>query len=770
MIKALPLLAAALLVVTLTSLGIHWLEMELAVDGASEVILAVPAIWAVLVVAGISALIFRLTGFRLLTRQQLLLTAFAGALASPLLTQGFWHRMFGGVTTIPREGQLAKLTSLSDRLWPHGPNLAEGWITGATVIDAAHPQTLTVTALTAGEPVLATALVRATELPTGTVLKYALLADGVNATDVSAGNLTLGSLNRPSQADPLRVDGAESIGGYGYVVPPSVSGSWRLDLRLSGPGSVEVQRVQLHSVAAVENALAGARSADRGLSAAHQVVPWSAWRDPLIAWGSFLGLLFCATYAVNAIMRKQWIDAERFPLPIGRAWSMLVGAEVDQPSPWRSPWLLVPAGVTCLWCLLRWAHQLNPGIPDLGLAISLKDHLRDPAWGDMWGITFSLSAICIGTALFFEVGLLGSMLVGFALFRCMFWLGERSGLNTDTAYPWRFEQQVGAFVAYGLIILVSARRHLIAMFGQVVRGTWQPVDGEALSARVSAGLLLACAGGTMWWAWWTGVGLLGTGALMAFLLLVGIVSSRLRAESGLIYSLFAPYSAGTVLLALGGIGTFGSNAVLLAFVASFFLAANTFFIPGAQLELINVARRERLGAWSTASLTVIGIGGGIVIGGWVYLTSVYGVGADNMRYHWAFDTKPWYFGGYNSAVSMVGAGENGHVSWSGYAVGLIATAGVSAIRLLAPGFALHPSGMLFGPSYMLEMFWGSVLVAFIVRWSVVRAGGAEVVRTKLLPLAMGLLVGSALAYLVIGLHTAILLHAGSDAPSIGSIL
>lgn len=767
----LPVFAAAVFLVLLTSLGIHWLELELAISLVSEVIIALPAIWAVLTLVAGSALLFRCTGYRLLTPQQLLLAAFAASLAAPMLSQGFWHRMFGAVTTMPREGQLAAMTVLSDRLWPHGPDLAAGWIVSPLTVDAEHPHHWTITGLTNNEPVLATALVRATELPTGTNLRFWLMSDD-HAVEVDIANL-----NRPARPDPLRTDGAESIGAYGVKTPTSASGTWRLALAVTGPGSVTVDQVRLRSVAAIETALSGARSTDQTLTAAQQVVPWSAWRDPLIAWGGFLGLLFTATYAVNAVMRKQWVDAERFSLPVARVWSMMVGAQSEsgttanpQQTVWQSGWLWGAAAVTCGWGLLRWAHIINPGIPSTSIDFSLSTYFSDPAWGGMWNISFSLSALILGIALFFEVGLLGSMLIGFALYRSLFWQGERFGLSNDHLYPWRFEQQVGAFVAYGLIILVSARRHLLSLAGQVLHGGWKPDQHEALSARTAAALLVACAGGTVWWAWWTNIGLLGTSSLMAFLLLVSVVSSRLRAESGLLFSLFAPYSAATVLLALGGIGTFGANAILLAFIASFFLAANTFFIPGAQLELIEIAKRERLPAWSTAILTAIGIGGGFLIGGWVFLTTIYGLGSDHLPFQWAFDPKMWYFGKYQSAVVMAGAGEHGQVSWAGYLIGLIATSVAAATRLVWSGFAVHPAGILFGPSYMMEMFWGSTLVAFVLRWAAVRAGGAEVVRTRLLPLAIGLILGSAVAYLVMAIHTALLLKAGLVAPSIGNAI
>jgi hypothetical protein len=758
---------AALLAVALTAMGIHWMEMELGLDFASEATMAVPALWAVLAVVLATTVGRFLVRRQLLTRQQLLAMAFAAVLAAPVCTQGFWHRMFGIITTLPRGGEVAKMEAMSDRLWPHGPDIGADRI--PTTVLGGGAANLVSAELPVGEagavpgaPYLASFLVEAPQLGAGEKVALRFVGDGGKAVEVCA-------LEQPSKPDLLRTDKFQRIGAYNVAMPPA-TGSVRLVVELTGKGPVTVGGAKVQSVAAIESMLAGKTSADRSLLAAHRGVNWREWAAPLIAWTTFLAIIFAATFAINAVMRRQWIEAERFSLPVGRAWSILVGGEEGQPSVWRSPWLWGAAGLTVIWCMLRWKAALDPAFPNLSVNVGLGGYVTNPAFGQMFSVTLSLSAIALGTALFFELNLLASMLVGFWLFRAMFWYGEQSGLSTDPAYPWQSEQQVGSYVAYGLFILLLGRRHLWAVAKLVVTGTWAPEAGEVMSPRVAAILLCAAAGGAVAWGAWTGISIPGLLALMAFLLLVGVVASRLRAESGLLFSMFTPANASAVLIAMGGIAAFGADVILMGFLASFFLASNIFYIAGAQLELIEFAKRDRIRPLTTSTVCVVGVVGAVVIGGWFFLTTCFSAGTDHLPYGWAFDTKPWYLGPYNAHVVDTASGQAGNVTWSGYIIGFVGTGAVAAIRQFWPGFALHPAGMLFGPSYMLMYFWGSVAVALVVRWAAVRFGGAAAVRSYIQPVAIGLMVGSALAYAWIAVHAALIVASGQRAPGVGGLL
>ena len=74
-------------------------------------------------------------------------------------------------------------------------------------------------------------------------------------------------------------------------------------------------------------------------------------------------------------------------------------------------------------------------------------------------------------------------------------------------------------------------------------------------------------------------------------------------------------------------------------------------------------------------------------------------------------------------------------------------------RLMMNGFPLHPIGLLLLNTYPVQMMWFSILVAWALKWAILRWGGAKLF-TKAQPFFMGLLVGDSLAaiiWIIVGL-------------------
>ena len=49
---------------------------------------------------------------------------------------------------------------------------------------------------------------------------------------------------------------------------------------------------------------------------------------------------------------------------------------------------------------------------------------------------------------------------------------------------------------------------------------------------------------------------------------------------------------------------------------------------------------------------------------------------------------------------------------------------------------------------MMTELWGSLLVAYVVRFAVLRVGGARAVRERLMPVAIGVFLGALAAHVV----------------------
>lgn len=779
--------ATILLVAALTNL----MHVVLGVDAGPESSLPVPTVWVILLLVGVNAVVaWMRRGRGLLSRAQLVLVACSALMAAPLLSQGFWMRFVGTVTTFPRDSQFFVIDALPDALWPHGSNLLAGAVKPGQAVEADRPLILHVPVgqggAVAGRPYLVSALVRAETMAEGSVLVCSMVGTG--------GSLEAFRLDQPSKPDLVRKDGFQRLGIYGLNLPET-DAEVSVHFTMTGPGRVEIADAKLMSVAAVESVLRGARPVTASVMAqlspeqraaavivperlgspagvafiASGGVPWSEWIVCLLAWFGFLGLLMGAVLGITLLMHRHWMEAERLPLPLGRGVGMLLG--VDAVTVWRSPWFWGALAAATAWCQLRYWAGLNPAIPDPSVAVALKPFFIDPSWGKMWEATFTIHALFLGLALFFELNVLASLVLGFWLFRSMFWIGNATGVafgNPD--YPWRYDLCTGAYIAYFVIIMLMARRHLATSVKRALSGGWARESGEPVSPRAAWLLLVACCLGAVAWCWWIGVGALGFALLFAAFLVIGTVAARLRAECGILFGYFTPYSMTIVLGGLGGIPVFGPQIVLFGLLASMWMATCTMHIPGMQVETAELGRREGASPKAILGLPLLAVGLGILVGGWAFLSMTYGQGGDNVRYTWPYDTKPWYFVSFNNEIASLGDQARGSV-YSGWGIGLGggATILVAILRQFFAGFWFHPVGLLFGPTFMMDQVWGSCLAALVMRFAVVRMAGPKAVRECLLPAGIGIFLAGCLLYLTACIHGSALLTGSGFSTLVRSI-
>jgi hypothetical protein len=609
----------------------------------------------------------------------------------------------------------------------------------------------------------------------------------------------------PATRTFLHQTGFVRTGKYGVEMPPTAQREVRLVIGLQGQGKLAVTDAKCFSVAALEGVYRGRliiaqRDYDQ-LPAAQRAglivrpdnllslaglkflvagyIPLADWAQTALAWSIPIGLLLLALLAIAVIMRKQWAESERYPFPLFQIPYALNG-EADEPAGRAFPaifsrrimWAGFAVGLG--WSLLKGWHFYNPAVPEVAKVITLSDLIDGPGWGDMWKTNLGISMLLLSLVIFFELNVLISFVVGFWLYRSLHWVGEFSGMKVLAGYPFRYEQAIGAYLGYAAVVVFFARKYLGRVVYDAIFRNRAASGHEAVTYRTALLMLGGALVGIGLWAWWLQVSVASVVIYFAFLLTIGFVAAKFRSECGLPCGYFTPYNAMLFVSLLGGMAVFGPSGVLVCLIASGFLTVSVFFfIPGAQVEMLEYGRRYGVVPRHLVYTCIIGILGGLFVGGWVFLANAYAIGGNNIQYQWAFQ-QGWFFRGYMSQLgettSQFLLRESGQeiaaagikpATWA-YGLAALVTAVIAVLRQLFAGFWFHPIGFVVGSAYMLEWAWGSCLAAWAIRLLVLKFGGAATVKNKLFPFFIGVFLGCVVSILVFVLYGAYLQGQGTN--------
>ena len=782
------------------------------------------AMSVMLVVMGICGVLALLRKSLRLCGAELVVIYAALVVSAPLMSQGLWGRMAGLLAAVPNNADFKTLDSMPSKLWPHGPNLVENGrfdnntdgfeVKGSHSWEEADAGRFgTVRALVMeveesgdaefsfvvprfrdgrellipGERHLLSLLLRVEGMQRGSSYTFSMSTDGGPERLLYVST----SETHPTFTHP---GGFARQGATPVAVPHELEQELRFIVRLSGVGRLSLYDIEFMNIEAVESIYSGrnvVKASDYAALGEDErsnlivrpdnlfsisglgylmggFIPMRQWVLPAVAWSLLIGAMFAGFLGFNLLMRRQWVESERFTFPLTIVPRQLFAqTENGGWAIWRNRTMWIGFGVAMVVAILRGLNHYNPAIPELGwqstaLAPLVESPLAKAYLRDVTVPGLCLTILAIG--LLIQTDILFSLWVCFFLYQLWNLAGPALNMNQYPGYPWRFQQSMGAFIAYALLALFVGRRHLIEAFRLAFSRTAAAAGrgAEAREHRVSIGLIVLSFAILAWWGWWTGMGVKASLLFFGYMMILGFATSKIRAECGTPGAYLTPYHGMQFVAATGGFAMFGPTGMLVATIASGFMTVSCFLlIAPVQIEMLELGRQYKVSSRQVSSGLWLGLLAGILLGGFAVLCWAYGFGGDSVRMTWQFQQN-WSYDGYRAAeLAIDRAMTTGSLhkpetacmnifanpNAKGLAIGAVITIVLAVLRSMFMWFPLHPLGYVLAGSHLMvgagnanmhAGFWLAAFLAWLIRIVVLKVGGARAIREGLTPFCVGM--------------------------------
>lgn len=477
-------------------------------------------------------------------------------------------------------------------------------------------------------------------------------------------------------------------------------------------------------------------------------IPWEAWVGPLLAWGTPALLFLVATFCLTALLRRQWVENEKFSFPLVTLPLLLA----EEPAPGRTanellrhPLLWLGVGLTTALHTVKGLHQLYPTVPEILTSWTLSDFMTVRPWNQLGWIAVILYPLVIGIAYLLPAEVCFSMWFFYLFFKLEVALGVQynwlmPGPQGYGDKQFHSLQAYGGGLALAAWILWTGRRHFADVWEKATGGLRAAsIDdtGELLPYRAAlAGLLLAYAGIAVWLLAAQVAPVIVLTSLTTLTLAL-VVISWVVCQAGMLF-MAQPYGSLDVLAGVFGTAPFRVHSLytMTRWETSLFYDTREMLAPSALMGARageGGSGRPLLFAMAAAVLL------GVAVSLYFSLQLPYFNGGGNslknpFMYKWSPE-RPLTFLGGAAGVPFKGSLTNALHLLAGFL-------GVLGLLLMRAhfSFGLHPIGFLCASVYAMTMLWSSIFVGWICKSLIARYGGMKGYLGAM-PLFLGLILG-----------------------------
>jgi hypothetical protein len=468
-----------------------------------------------------------------------------------------------------------------------------------------------------------------------------------------------------------------------------------------------------------------------------------AWAVPIGNWASFLIVLSTVMLAMNAILRKRWMDREKLTYPITHMPLELTRTGMPL---LKNKLMWIGFGLAAAVDILNGCHELWPQVPLIKVRVVHYDAymgglFQGFPWGALGGTRISFYPFAIGLGLLLPLDLAFSCWFFYIFWKGQAFLAALLGLNRIPYFPYVTEQSSAAYIGLCAFALWMSRDHIAAVFRSIFqqRGDMgderEPMRYPLAAWTIILGtvFLIVFASRMGMWAWVSVI-------LFAIYFAISLTVTRIRAELGPpAHDLHAggPDQWLTNLFGTGAGVLDGQQVTSLSLCYWFNRAYRAHPMP-IQLEAFKIAQTAGISMRGMAGALTIATVLGVISGFWsqVHQYYVWGMAGKMSFVAQTFGREPfdrlagYMLAPYATRWPFVGA----------YGVGFLFSLLLMFLRVNFIWWPFHPVGYAISSSWSMNCLWLPIFIAWLTKLTVLRYGGYKMFQ-GVIPIALGLVLG-----------------------------
>jgi hypothetical protein len=215
--------------------------------------------------------------------------------------------------------------------------------------------------------------------------------------------------------------------------------------------------------------------------------------------------------------------------------------------------------------------------------------------------------------------------------------------------------------------------------------------------------------------------------------------------------------------------------VIMIVSGGFVCSASYLMCAPTQVEMLQLSNLLNVRPRCVLRGAIVGALGGLIFGGALMLAIGYSQGGMNLdSYNWAanqafqvrlvtrevtYQDQRYQRAKDDQKLKEAGIPKDSGETYQTFgfevlkgpavAVGgsFVATILLFVAKTLWVGFPLHPVGYILANTYFINMVWGSLFAALVIKFIALRAGGVMFVRKVMMPFFVGVFLGTVTSYL-----------------------